>query len=391
VALLGVPSRDARAQSHPDAHAAPKPEAAPAKHEGAPAGAGEGNKHEGAAASAGETAKHEGASKGAGGSGGEKHEGAAAGAGGEKHEGAGGEKHEGAGGEKHEGAGGEKHGDEADEHQPAVEVAMDVVVGSGRRAATGEEEAQSVTAVSSVIEASYGSGAFHLGVFVPFSQVTITRDEETPDTKTALGNLAFMGRYEREISPSASVLLGLTVAVPTAAGDRYAAIEGRAKAAEANEWAALTRAYAEDELFAPHRVCVVPAIGLERHNETFEFGGSLKMPMLGLEGGSSPSGETGESTSPVAVEFIPAAYAFYRIRPAHLAFGASAYAVYFAIDEVRAVRREEPKFQPVFEPEARVLFERFRLAFGYILPIGGRLGGNDRQAGGFRVAVGIEL
>lgn len=375
--LLGAPPRNVRAQPPPaDAHAAPGPEAAhPAPgHDAAHPAPG----HEAAHPAPGHEATH--AAPG--------HEATHATPG---HEAA---HTEHAGATAHAEAG-EKHAEgEEHEHHPAFEVGIDLVIGSGRRAPEGEEEGERVTATSSVIEASYGVGSFRLGVLVPLSQETISRGDESY-TRTALGNLALAGHYEHEISPFTSLRASLTLAAPTAAGDRYATFEGRAKAAEANEWAALSRAYAEDELFAPHHVCAVPALGLDRESDNFDLGGLVKMPLLTLEGGTSGSAETGESSSPVAVEIIPSLYGFYKISPAHLAFGATAYAVYFAVDEVRAPRREdgreEPKLQPVFEPEARVIFDRFRLSLGYVLPIGGRLGGQDRRAGGVRFALVAEI
>lgn len=80
----------------------------------------------------------------------------------------------------------------------------------------------------------------------------------------------------------------------------------------------------------------MPALGLDYRPGSVELGGGLKAPLLAREGGADPSRESGLTESALAVEVVPSAYGFYNLRPAHLALGASAYAVYFAVDEVRA-------------------------------------------------------
>ncbi len=285
---------------------------------------------------------------------------------------------------------------EGEAREARLELNADTVVGTGRRAATGEAQAEHATAASTVLEASYlVAPALRAGLLLPFSHESIAPAGGDAFTQNALGNVALSLAYQRPLSRPLSWRAGLTLAAPTAAGDRFAASEARARAAEANEWAALTRAYAEDELFAPHHAGAVPALGLDYRGRSVEFGGAIKVPLLAREGGADPSRESGLDESPLAVEVIPSAYGFYDIRPAHLALGASAYAVYFAVDEVHARRpeagRSEPKVQPVVEPEARVTLRPFRLALGYILPLGGRLGGHERHAGGVRFALGAEI
>jgi hypothetical protein len=295
--------------------------------------------------------------------------------------------------------GGERHGEgEAKEHEARLELGIDTVIGFGRRTASGEGESERVTAASSVIEGSFRVvGGFHVGALVPFSHEVIAPAGEHSFAENALGNLALTLAYEHELSRALVGRVGLTLAAPTASGDRFAASEGRERVGEANEWAALTRGYAEDELFAPHHAGAGPSLGLDYHHGVVELGGSVKVPLLVREGGADPARESGLSESALAVEVIPAAYGFYDLPTAHLALGASAYAVYFAVDEIRSSRasaRHDPKVQPVVEPEARLTLHPFRLALGYILPVGGRLGVGTREhehAGGVRLAIGAEI
>lgn len=162
-----------------------------------------------------------------------------------------------------------------------------------------------------------------------------------------------------------------------------------------NEWAALTRAYAEDELFVPHRVSAVPSFGVDYRSTDFDVGGAVKMPVLVRDGGVDPPRGSGLSQSGVAVEMIPSAYAFLKIPSARLAVGAYAYAVYFAVDEVRSLRSAEgtteTRVQPVVEPEARLTLDPLHVTLGYITPLGGRLGRYEQRAGGVHLALGAEL
>jgi hypothetical protein len=284
------------------------------------------------------------------------------------------------------------------EHEARLELGVDTVVGFGRRTASGEAEAERVTAASSVVEGSYlVVPSFRVGALIPFSHEIIRPAGEPAFAENALGNVALTLAYEHELARALTGRVGLTLAAPTASGDRFAESEGRERAAEANEWAALTRGYAEDELFAPHHACAVPSLGLDYHRGAVELGGSVKVPLLARDGGVDPARESGLSESALAVEVIPAAYGFYDLPAAHLALGASAYAVYFAVDEIRSSRasaRHDPKVQPVVEPEARLTLHPFRLALGYIVPVGGRLGVGTREherAGGLRLALGAEI
>jgi hypothetical protein len=300
--------------------------------------------------------------------------------------------------EADEGRAGAAHeGGEAEGPEPRVEVGADTVVGTGRRAGGGEGEgAERVTAASTVLEGSYRVvSSLRVGLLLPFSHEAINPAGERAFNENVLGNVALALTYRPELAPKIALATGLVLAAPTAAGDRFAKGEASAHAAEANEWSALTRAYAEDELFAPHRAGVVPSIGVEFRPGAAELGASVKVPLLAREGGHDPSRASGLTEAPLAVEIIPAASGFYNVRAAHLALGASAYVVYFAVDEVRARRgepgRDEPKAQPVVEPEARVTLHPLHLALGYIVPVGGRLGGREQHAGGVRFALGAEI
>jgi hypothetical protein len=285
---------------------------------------------------------------------------------------------------------------ERDEPEPRVEFGADSVLGFGRRAAERGESNEHATSASTVFEGSYRIvGSLQAGVLIPFSHEAISPSGERPFTENVIGNVALALRYRHGLTAHLGGLAGLVLAAPTALGDRFSTNQDSARAGEANEWAALSRAFAEDELFAPHRACAVPSLGLDYRRGSVDVGGGVKAPILAREGGKDPSRASGLSESSVAVEFIPSVYGFYEIRPAHLALGAAAYAVYFAVDEVRARNGEsgesEPKVQPVVEPEARLKFDPLHLAVGYILPLGGRLNSGAQRISGVRLALGVEI
>ena len=256
-----------------------------------------------------------------------------------------------------------------------------------------------VSVATFVVRGEYEVGPdFRLGLQIPFATGTITPPEVETDAKsyssTSLGNVTLEGIYSMSLGERLRLPIGVALSAPTASGDAFASSndQGRIWQSAIDAAAQAARGYESDEWFAPHRLGIVPSLGLDFRYGFGRLGAFTRIPFL-LRVGGEDTPQSGFKTDPrsqnsMAVEWIVGAKAYYGLVPRVLDVGVRTWITYFlkdTIDEPVSSGAAGPSsMQYVLEPQLVGHFGRVRANAGFLFPIGGRIG-TDTIVNGLRV------
>lgn len=268
---------------------------------------------------------------------------------------------------------GEIRGGEDVAHEHGL-VGLDFVAGLGKVGEGGSSE--KLQTLSFVLSGRYHiASAFALTLGVPLTQ------RSGDASAFALGNLRLTPAYEIEINEDFVIPLELAIALPTA--------QTGTRARAANEAAALSRGFEEDELFVAHRFGLIPTVNVEIDHKYFDLAAYTELPFLVHEGAEDPLVKENK----VAVEWITAGEFLGQITGEHnchgclhVLAGPRAWYAYFLKDELPDAGGAKGQF--VLEPTVRLMKGPIRARAGYILPIGGRLHHGETNVSGLRLGVG---
>lgn len=225
-----------------------------------------------------------------------------------------------------------------------------------------------------------------------------SNDSANPSwSATAAGNVELGMTYISDMGTNTKLPLDIGLYLPTASGDRFPPPEGngRERAYFVNTAAQWSRGMEEDALFAPHRLSLVPKIGIRYAGGGISTGGYAKVPMMIRMGGGDPS----QPPASAAEDYSVSGFVFqgvvggdFRvdISKNKIDLGTRAWMTFQANEYVK--RNLEgttapSKIQFALEPQVRAVFGQLKTAFGVILPIGGRLAGQDlHHVYGFRLS-----
>ncbi|MET0390390.1 MAG: hypothetical protein ABW321_30740 [Polyangiales bacterium] len=288
--------------------------------------------------------------------------------------------------------------EEEDETQPAIDFALDVVVGFGRVPAVTEiparenaDEVESrleqarVTSESVVITGGYEFGhRVGIELRVPLAYGRI--DPRGPMNRSvfALGNLELEGEYAILLSHDLQINFEVGVAVPTAQGQEVPeAAERRREPVSAGgqdaldqgailRAAAASRGFEDEALFEVDRVGIVPKVSLDFHHGRWLLGPFLKLENL-LYTGDEPG------VKPL-IELLLGGYA--GVMLSH-------------VFELRTrlwcdvVLEGQGSSVAIVEPQLAAHLHAFRFAIGGIVPVIGGL--TDPRFGGLRALASLRI
>jgi hypothetical protein len=284
-------------------------------------------------------------------------------------------------------------GEAPGEEEKPGHVGIDAVIGFGKLAEAGApaSSAPDVTAYSFVIGAGYElSPSFGLSLRFPFTSASIKEaGGDKSESAAAIGNVELAPEYVYRASPTTKIPIELAIVAPTATGDPFAAVTEpeQLRRAAAQDIAAAARGWEDNALFAPHRFGVVPRVGLEYARGAMEIGAFTKYELTFKSGGNdAPPGYKANT----GMTWVTGGSFFYEVLPETLSVGTRAWLTELVTEEIEAPlgpgEASPSKTQFVLEPGVRAKIKMIRPSIGYILPIGGRLGG-DAKMSGLRIAV----
>jgi hypothetical protein len=212
---------------------------------------------------------------------------------------------------------------------------------------------------------------------------------------TALGNVELGMTYNSDMGPKTKLPLDLGLYIPTATGDRFPPPEGngRQQTYLVNSAAQWSRGFEEDALFAPHRLSLVPKLGLRYRDGGISTGGYVKLPLLMRMGGGDPPPATGGTNDYEIKSFVAQAIIggdfHIDVSKNKIDIGTRAWLMWMSSGYVeRLLEGSTPptKIQIALEPQVRASFGQLKAVLGVILPIAGRLAGPDlHHVYGFRL------
>jgi hypothetical protein len=217
----------------------------------------------------------------------------------------------------------------------------------------------------------------------------------TAFSATAVGNLELGMTYNSDMGPNTKIPLDIGLYVPTANGDRFPPPEGngRQHAYLVNTAAQWARGLEEDALFAPHRLSLVPKVGVRYAAGGISTGGYLKLPLLMRMGGgdppSPPIGNDDYAIKSFVAQAIIGGNFHIDVSRNTIDVGMRAWLAWMSgeyVERVLTGSTPPTKIQLSLEPQVRANFGQLKAVLGVILPIGGRLAQGDLQnVFGFRL------
>ncbi len=289
---------------------------------------------------------------------------------------------------------------------PPGQLAVDTVIGFGdMHVATNDSDVTTLTVVSFVGSLQYRFGeVWTVGVRFPFSTgSTKGPGGEADDFSTfALGNLEIGVRPSFAITKRIRLPIGVGFYVPLASGDYFADPLDRGSLAQAtvNQAAASSRGWEENALFASKRIGFVPSVGLTYDKKAVHAAFGTKLEIMGRTGGLDPtSAAAGELHDP-NTNWVTQLSFFYDFLDGKLTPGLRLWTAVNTVPITQGTSRNYSGAQFVLEPDVlgRLPLDQkgdFALAggLGFILPLGGHLGGADGGSGakGLRLKVALQF
>jgi hypothetical protein len=226
------------------------------------------------------------------------------------------------------------------------------------------------------------STSFRLMLRVPWTLGTVRNNGRDASTN-ALGNPEIAARLRLSQPGEMEWAVRVGIGIPVAQGNTDF-IGGAADAAGVAQnflqrFADASNGWHDQELYAMKRLPITPALLFSYHADRLRINGELKVGVMPKIGGSVTSPTTGTMSLPaVALNTLLGGSASYEVfEHAHVAL--AAWARYGFIEQVdydagSTVSNPSP-FQLVLEPKILMQFGHVVPALGFVLPIGGQLGG----------------
>jgi hypothetical protein len=226
------------------------------------------------------------------------------------------------------------------------------------------------------------STAFRLQLRVPWTTATI--DGNTGSTSSsALGVPEIAGRLRLTEPGETEWAVRLGVGIPVAQGNldltdaRDSAGRGQG---DVQRIADAANGWHDPELYAVKRIPITPSVMLTHRTGGFRLGAELKAVIMPKVGGSLThtdfDGGTLEYKSLAFSTILGATGSYEVVDHVHIAL--AAWAVYQAIPSIdfTSAATSPSSFQFVLEPKVLAQFGHVVPSIGYVLPLGGQLGGN---------------
>ena len=279
---------------------------------------------------------------------------------------------------------------------PPGAVSVDVVIGFGDildvSAAAAAPSAVTVFSVVPGLSYRFG-GIWTVGARLPFTNASITGPGEGSSddySSGAIGNLELSVRPSFQITRRLRLPVSLSFYAPTAPGDLLAGPNDNVARVDAlvGQAAIATRGWEEHALFAPSRFGFAPAVGLTYDNRALHAAISTKFEIMAKSGGREVGDVEGQ---PAAAELRDPATAWvtggslaYDFFDGKLTPGLRAWLA-VVTTPLAAGTRDYSGAQLVVEPEvsSRIPLTSsmaVRAGAGFLIPLGGHLGGADDAA-----------
>lgn len=284
---------------------------------------------------------------------------------------------------------------------PPAAVSVDMLVGfGGMRDVTNDSGVTDLTVLSFVFGLQYRFGeALTIGARFPYSTGSIEGPGGAADDYNtfAVGNVELHGQYAIELNRRLRLPIDLAFYLPSASGDLFAAANDQGSRAQAlvNQAAAYSRGFEENPLFASKRLGVRIGAGVAYDKNEIHAEGHTRLDIMGKTGGELPI--AAELHSPNTTWLTGGSF-FYDFFNGKLTPGLRAWLAVTTLP-VFAGTRDYSGAQFVLEPDVHGLFPlnaagslAVRAGLGYVIPLGGALGGgqkigaeNSGSVGGLRV------
>jgi hypothetical protein len=215
--------------------------------------------------------------------------------------------------------------------------------------------------------------------------------------RIAIGGVELELKPHFILNPRTRLPIGLALTIPTATGDIFAGPDDRADLGTAivNQAASQSRGWEDRALFQHKRFGITPSVGLLYRDKMgpgkLDVGGTTKVDIMIRVGGTDPPDATavneiqGEVRG-VAINWVTKGSVFYELLDGKLTPGLNLWAVIGTAADV-AGSQDYGGFQLVAEPGVRshLPFTETEsigmdAGLGFILPLGGHLGGGDNAS-----------
>lgn len=302
--------------------------------------------------------------------------------------------------------------DEADEKKPVElgppgELWLDTVIGFGKiRDVVHDSAPTELTSFSFIPGLSYRIGeAWTVSLRMPFSRASIIGPENgTADDYNAsvTGNLELTVRPSFRLTRRLRLPVSISLYAPTAAGDPFTPRQDNVGRAESliNQAAAASRGWEENALFASKRFGVAPAVGLTYDRDALHATVGTRLEIMVRAGGEEPykidaAQPQPELRDPIT-SWVTGGSVVYDFLGGKVSPGLR---TWLAVNTtpVAVGTRDYSGAQLVIEPEVQGRLPlnaagsfAVRATLGYLLPVGGRLGGaDDASVSGLRIKASL--
>ena len=284
---------------------------------------------------------------------------------------------------------------------PPAAVSLDMLVGLGAmRDVTNDSGVTDLTVLSFVFGLQYRFGeSLTIGARFPYSTGSITGPGGAADDYNtfAIGNLELSGRYAFDLTRRISLPVELALYFPSASGDLFADANDQGARAQAlvNQAAAYSRGFEENPLFASKRMGIRIGAGVTYDRNEIHVEGHTRLDIMGKTGGNEPV--AAELHTPNTTWLTGGSF-FYDFFGGKLTPGLRAWLAVTTLP-VFSGTRDYSGAQFVLEPDVYTRIPlnaagslAIRGGLGYVIPVGGALGGgqkigadNSGSTGGLRV------
>lgn len=279
---------------------------------------------------------------------------------------------------------------------PPAAVSIDMLVGLGSmRDVTNDAGATDLTVISLVFGLQYRFGeSLTIGARFPYSTGSITGPGGGADDYNtfAVGNLELSGRYAFNLTRRVSLPVEVALTFPLASGDLFADPGDQGSRAQAlvNQAAAYSRGFEENPLFASKRMGIRLGAGVAYDKNEIHVEGHTRLDIMGKTGGNLPPAGgpiVAELHTPNTTWLLGGSF-FYDFFGGKLTPGLRAWLAVATLP-VSAGTRDYSGPQFVLEPDVTTRIPlnaagslAIRGGLGYVIPVGGALGGGQKSGSG---------
>jgi hypothetical protein len=290
---------------------------------------------------------------------------------------------------------------------PPGEFSVDMVVGFGDTLVNADVEPTKATVVSFIVGGQYRLGdVTTLGLRFPYTPISSLTTPTIPaDINTfAVGNLEIAVRPSFAIGKRWRLPLGVAFYIPLASGDLLADDNGGFGQAIVNQAAAESRGWEENAIFASKRLGFTPSVGIAYDRGPVHASASTKLEIIKRSGGVDPEAEP-PPRAPTAklhdpnTNWVTGLSFFYDFLGGKVTPGLRLWMA-LSTPPSSVGTSDYSGAQFVLEPDVTgkiPLNPKGDMALtgglGFILPLGGHVGGADGGSGmkGLRVKVALQF